>query len=78
MGYVGGRILGVALRTPSGRVTNILKGKRSVSPEAALRLARYFRNSARFWLNLQAAYEQAVAEVALGERIACEVTPPAV
>ncbi len=49
--------LAMALRTPSGRITDILNGKRGVSPETAMRLARYFGNSARFWLNLQTAYE---------------------
>ena len=69
--------LAIALRTPSGRITDILNGKRGVSPETAMRLARYFGNSARFWLNLQTAYELAVAEAELGERIASEVTPAA-
>jgi addiction module HigA family antidote len=69
--------LAIALRTPSGRVTDILNGKRGLSPETAMRLARYFGNSARFWLNLQTAYELAVAEAELGERIASEVTPAA-
>ena len=67
--------LAIALRTPSGRITDILNGKRGVSPETAMRLARYFGNSARFWLNLQTDYELAVAEGELGERIASEVTP---
>jgi antitoxin HigA-1 len=69
--------LAIALRTPSGRVTDILNGKRGVSPETAMRLARYFGNSARFWLNLQTAYELAVAEAELGDQIASEVTPAA-
>jgi antitoxin HigA-1 len=69
--------LALALRTPSGRITDILNGKRGISPETALRLARYFGNSARFWLNLQTAYELAVAEAKLGERIASEVSPAA-
>ena len=69
--------LAIALRTPSGRVTDILNGKRGLSPETAMRLARYFGNSARFWLNLQTAYELAVAEAELGERITSEVTPAA-
>jgi antitoxin HigA-1 len=42
--------LAIALRTPSGRFTDILNGKRGVSPETAMRLARHFCNSARFWL----------------------------
>jgi antitoxin HigA-1 len=69
--------LAIALRTPSGRVTDILNRKRGVSPETAMRLARYFGNSARFWLNLQTAYELAVAEAEFGERIVSEVTPAA-
>ena len=69
--------LALALRTPSGRITDILNGKRGVSPETALRLGRYFGNSARFWFNLQTAYELAVAEAELGERIAAEVIPAA-
>ena len=40
-----------------------------------MRLARYFGNSVRFWLNLQTAYELAIAEAELGERIAAEVAP---
>ena len=69
--------LALALRTPSGRITDILSGKRGVSPETALRLARYFGNSARFWLNLQTAYELALAERELGEKVAAEVSPAA-
>ena len=69
--------LALALRLPSGRITDILNGKRGISPETALRLGRFFGNSARFWLNLQTAYELAVAESELGEKIAAEVTPAA-
>lgn len=69
--------LALALRLPSGRITDILNGKRGVSPETALRLARYFGNSARFWLNLQTAYELAVAEREVGDRVASEVEPDA-
>jgi len=69
--------LALALRTPSGRITDILNGKRGISPETAMRLGRYFGNSAQFWLNLQMAYELAVAERDLGARIAAEVAPAA-
>ena len=65
--------LALALRVPSGRVTSILNGQRAVSPETALRLARYFGNSARFWMNLQTRYDLTVAERELGERIEAEV-----
>ena len=67
--------LALALRLPSGRITDILNGKRGISPETALRFARYFGNGPNFWLNLQMAYELAVAEREIGARILDEVTP---
>jgi addiction module HigA family antidote len=69
--------LALALRLPSGRISDILNAKRGISPETALRLARYFGNNARFWLNLQTDYELALAEREIGERVAAEVTPAA-
>ena len=69
--------LALALRLPSGRITDILNGKRGISPETALRLGRFFGNSARFWLNLQTAYELAIAERAIGDRVMSEVEPNA-
>lgn len=69
--------LALALRLPSGRITDILNGKRGISPDTALRLARFFGNSARFWLNLQTNYELSVAEREIGDRVATEVIPAA-
>jgi addiction module HigA family antidote len=69
--------LALALRVPSGRITSILKGKRSVTPETALRLARYFGNTPQFWMNLQTRFDLIAAEQALGERISSEVKPAA-
>jgi len=43
-----------ALRVPSGRIVDILNGKRSITAETALRLGRYFGNASQFWINLQA------------------------
>ena len=65
--------LALALRVPSGRITSILNGKRAITPETALRLARYFGNSAQFWMNLQTSYELQVAEQTIGERVTAEV-----
>ena len=65
--------LALMLRVPSGRISDILNGKRGVSPETALRLARYFGTSATFWVNLQARYDLAVADIELGARITAEV-----
>ena len=67
--------LALELKVPSGRITDILNGKRGITPETALRLARFVGNSARFWLNLQTAYELALAERDIGPRIADEVNP---
>ncbi len=63
----------LALRVPSGRITQIVSGQRGISAETALRLARYFGNSAQFWMNLQSGYELAVAEHNIGPRVADEV-----
>ena len=67
--------LALELKVPSARITEILIGKRGISPETALRLGRFIGNSARFWLNLQTAYELALAERELGPRVAEEVKP---
>lgn len=65
--------LALCLRVPSGRITDILNAKRGISPDTALRLAEYFGNSARFWLNLQMAHDLAQAETEFGPRIRQEV-----
>jgi len=62
-----------ALRVPSGRIVDILNGKRSISAETALRLGRYFQNDAQLWVNLQAQYDLAVAMRDVGARVAREV-----
>lgn len=72
---VSAKALASALRTPSGRITDILNGKRGVSPETAMRLAGYFGNSAQFWLNLQIAHELALADRAPGGKLAAAVSP---
>ena len=65
--------LALALHVPSGRVTSIINGKRAITPETALRLGRYFGNSAQFWMNLQIRYDLMVTEREVGERITAEV-----
>jgi len=62
-----------ALRVPSGRIVDILNGKRSISAETALRLGRYFGNDPQFWINLQARYDLAVAMRDIGPIVAREV-----
>ncbi|MDZ4735869.1 MAG: HigA family addiction module antitoxin [Rhodospirillaceae bacterium] len=65
--------LALSLRVPSGRITDILNGKRGITAETALRLGRYFGNSPSFWMNLQSQYELAVVERDAGRRINAEV-----
>ncbi len=69
--------LALALRVPSGRITDILGEKRAITPETALRLGRYFGTGPEFWLNLQSAYDLAKAENEVGAKIADEVKPAA-
>jgi len=67
--------LALALRVPANRVTAILKDQRAVTADTALRLGRYFGTSARFWLNLQQAYDLSRARGELAARIEREVFP---
>jgi addiction module HigA family antidote len=65
--------LALELWLASGRITDILNAKHGIWPETALRLGRFFGNSARFWLNLQMAYELAVVEQRIGKQVREEV-----
>ena len=60
------------------RINEIVLGKRSISADTALRLARYFGNSPQFWLGLQMDYDLDVAEDLLGDRLEKEVRAMAV
>ena len=70
---LSGNKLALALRVPSGRITQILNGKRGISAETALRLGRYFNNSAQFWMNLQSKYELVAVEQNIGAKVIAEV-----
>lgn len=67
--------LALDLGVPSGRVTDILNGRRSITAETAVRLGRYFGNRAQFWLDLQGQYDIALVESERGEEIAKRVRP---
>lgn len=56
------------------RINEIIHGKRAITADTALRLARYFRTSDRFWLNLQARYDLEVERDRLGTRLEREVS----
>lgn len=65
--------LALALSVPSGRIVDIMNGKRGITADTALRLGRYFGNNPQFWMNLQSQYDLAVASNEYGETIKNEV-----
>ena len=67
--------LALDLAVPSGRITDILNGRRSITADTALRLARYFGNSAQFWIDLQSQHDIAIAEREKGAEIARRAQP---
>ena len=69
--------LAQALRVPAPRVNDIVRERRTVTPDTALRLARHFGTTAQFWLNLQASYDLKVAMRESGAKIMKEVDPRA-
>ena len=69
--------LAKALNVPAPRVNDVVRERRGVTADTAMRLARYFGGDARSWLNLQAAYDLRVAERANAKRIAREIAPAA-
>lgn len=64
-----------AIDVPQSRMADVVRGKRAVTADTALRLAAYFGTSPRLWLNLQAAYDLAVAQERAGKSIAAVVRP---
>jgi len=55
------------------RINEIIHGQRTITADTALRLARYFRTSERFWLNLQSHYDLELQKMELGDRLEKEV-----
>jgi antitoxin HigA-1 len=69
--------LAMRLRVPATRIGAIVKGERSVTADTALRLARFFRTSPEFWMNLQATHDLTKARLELGSAIERDVQPRA-
>jgi addiction module HigA family antidote len=67
--------LSLDIGVPSGSITDILNARRSITADTAVRLGRYFGNSAQFWLNLQSQYDIALVEREKGGEIARRVRP---
>jgi len=61
------------IHVPPRRINEIVHGTRSITPDTALRLARYFGTTAMFWLNLQTKYDLTIAQEKLGESLMTDV-----
>jgi addiction module HigA family antidote len=69
--------LAKALSVPATRINDIVRERRAVNADTAMRLARYFGGDARSWLNLQTTYDLRVAEIHNAKRIKREIAPAA-
>ncbi len=69
--------LAMALHVPATRIGEIINERRGITPDTALRLARFFGGDAQSWLNLQLAYDLKITEREVGERIEKEIQPMA-
>jgi len=67
--------LALDIRVPARRINEIVHGKRRISADTALRLAKYFNMSAQFWLGLQMDYDLDIATDQLSEKLEAEVRP---
>ena len=67
--------LAMDLHVPAPRINEVVRERRAVTPDTALRLARYFGTTAQFWMNLQTAFDLKQAEAEAGDKIEKEVNP---
>lgn len=67
--------LALNLHVPAPRINDVVRERRAVTPDTALRLARYFGTTAQFWMNLQSSYDLKQAEGELRKKIEREVRP---
>jgi addiction module HigA family antidote len=63
------------LHVPAPRINDVVRERRAVTPDTALRLARYFGTTAQFWLNLQTSFDLTQARSELSGRINQEIRP---
>ncbi len=65
--------LALELKVPAPRINDIVRERRAITPDTALRLARYFGTTPQFWMNLQASYDLKITERAKGSAIVRQV-----
>ena len=74
---ISANALAIALRVPAPRINDIVLERRAVTPDTAMRLARYFGGEAEGWMTLQVTFELRKLEIESGERIRKEIEPRA-
>ncbi len=67
--------LSIQLRVPAPRVSEVVRERRGIAPDTALRLARFFNTTPQFWLNLQTSFDLKQTELQQGDKIAGEISP---
>ena len=67
--------LSIALRISAPRMNDVIRERRGITTDTALRLARFFNTSAQFWLNLQTSFALKRAEIEMGDKIEHEIQP---
>jgi addiction module HigA family antidote len=75
--HLSANALAIALGLAAPRINDVVRERRGITADTALRLARYFGTSAEFWINLQSAYDLSFAQRDLAKRIQIDVTPRA-
>ena len=65
--------LALELKVPAPRINDIVRERRAITPDTALRLARYFGNTPQFWMNLQSSYDLKITERETGSAIVRQV-----
>ena len=67
--------LSIQLRVPAPRVNEVVRERRGITPDTALRLARFLNTTPQFWLNLQTSFDLKQTEIQQGDKIAHEISP---
>jgi addiction module HigA family antidote len=67
--------LAIALRVPAPRINEVVRERRGITTDTALRLARFFDTTPQFWLNLQTSFDLKVAEIEVGQKIQHDIHP---
>ena len=67
--------LSIRLHVPAPRVNDVIRERRGISPDTALRLARLLNTTPQFWLNLQTSFDLKQADIQQGDKIAREISP---